>query len=291
MATAAIFVFWTSFFAVLSVKDWWERKTNSLDSRLARIFGAREETLEEELLLPASGPLKGKQLQNILAMAGLRRKSDLHKIVWLKRISTGVSILFAAALFLIDLPIGKIVVLGSFFCFVSILIPRFWIYRSIFKRRKEIERSLPDALDLFILCLEAGLSFDAALVRVSKEMRRVSSHLSRELTFAHQEILVGRSKEEALKNLAKRSGVEEMSILAGAILQSIKLGTNLVKTLKIQADVMRKKRREHVRAEILKTPVKLIFPLLLFIFPTLLIVILAPSLVEIFRHLNEVGPK
>lgn len=291
MAAAAIFVFWTSFFAVLSAADWWERKTNSLNSRLARIFGAGKETLEEELLLPASDPLKGKQLQNILAMAGLKRKSDLHKIVRLKRISALLSVLFVVALFMIDLPLEKIVVLSIFLCFISILIPRFWIYRGIFKRRKEIERALPDALDLFILCLEAGLSFDGALVRVSKEMRRVSSHLSRELTFAHQEILVGRSKEEALKNLAKRSGVEEMSILVGAILQSIKLGTNLVKTLKIQADVMRKKRREHIRAEILKTPVKLIFPLLLFIFPTLLIVILAPSLVEIFRHLDEVGGK
>jgi tight adherence protein C len=124
---------------------------------------------------------------------------------------------------------------------------------------------------------------------VAEEEKRVSTHVSRELNLTNREILAGRSREQALRNLASRCGLQDLNAIVGAILQSIKLGTSLVKTLKVQAEVLRKKRRERIRAQILKTPVKLIFPLLFFIFPTLLIVILGPSLINIFRQLSQVG--
>ena len=288
MAVCAIFVFWTGFFAVLSARDWWERRRASLDSRLRRLFQPVTAEAAQDLLLHPEA-FNGKGLQKTLALAGLKRKSDFKKMVLIKQICFALPLVLVTFLFLIGLPLIKIVIMSALVFLIFILIPRFWILRTIFKRRREIEKNLPDALDLFILCLEAGLSFDGALVRVAEETRRVSTHLSRELTSTHHEILAGRSREEALRNLGERAGVEDLKTLVGAILQSIKLGTSLVKTLRIQAEVIRKKRKERIRAEILKTPVKLIFPLLLFIFPTLLIVILAPSLVEVFRHLGEVS--
>ena len=140
-----------------------------------------------------------------------------------------------------------------------------------------------------MVALEAGLSFDAALVRIGEEQRRVSTHISREFLYTNQEILVGKSREQALKGLAERCGIDEVDSMVRAVLQSNKLGTSLVKTLRIQSESLRKKRRQDIHAQILKAPVKLIFPLLFFIFPTLVIIILGPSIVQIFRHLSTNG--
>jgi len=287
-AAATIFIFWASFFMALSVKEWWESYRDPVAGRLGHAF-LRPKDPVQDLVIPVEELSHNEPLKKTLLHAGLRRKSDLKRVRLLKRACLIVPGLIASSLFfLLDLPAEKVLLLGGLFFTIFVLIPRLFLLRIIFKRRKEIEKNLAEALDLLILCLEAGISFDSALVRVAQEGRRISTHLSRELTSAYQEIQVGKSREEALRNLAERCGVEDMKALVGAILQSIKLGTSLVRTLKIQATALRKKRRERIRAQILKTPVKLIFPLIFFIFPTLLMVVLGPSLVEIFRHLDDV---
>ena len=285
----SFFVFWTTFFTVEAAQGWWTRTKNPLEERLQRLlqFDAPSSTRLEEPLA-VDGPHE-KALKESLILAGFRRKSDLKQLLFFKRLCLALP--FGATLLLafMGFRAGEVLFTGALLIFVFILLPRLWILHAIFKRRKEIEGHLADALDLFVLCLEAGLSFESALLRVAEEEKRVSNQMSRELLSTHQEIRVGKTREEALKNLAWRTRVADIQILVGAILQSLKLGTSLGKTLRIQADVLRKKKRERIRAEILKTPVKLIFPLLFLIFPTLLIVILGPSLVSIFRHMSEVG--
>ncbi|MBI4115841.1 MAG: type II secretion system F family protein [Candidatus Omnitrophica bacterium] len=288
-AAISILVFWTTFFFTLGTKRWWFRNTTDVvTERLNHLFQPQAEQ-SQELLVSPQEDLHTKQLKRTLLLAGMRRRSDLEKVVYLKKACRAGAIMFVIFLLLAGFPLKQVLLVGFPVFAIALILPRFLLIRLIIKRRKEIERNLPDVLDLLVLCLEAGLSLDSAFVRVAEEERRVSTQTSRELLLTNQEILAGKPRDEALRNLAWRCGIPDLNSLVGAILQSMKLGTSLVKTLRIQADVIRKKRKERIRAQILKTPVKLIFPLLLFIFPTLLIVILGPSLINIFRHFDAVG--
>ena len=288
VAEISVMVFWTAFIGAYVTKTLWKKVENPVSSRIRRLVQNEAPAEPELLVLPNESP-GFKRLREKLLLAGLHHRSDLQRAIFFGRFCRLAPFVLMITLFFMGFPMLQIFVAGALFVTIFILVPRFWMIRTILKRRKEIERNLPNALDLLILCLEAGLSFDSSLVRVAHEQKRVSPQLSGELVFTNQEILAGKSREEALKNLAWRTGVEDAKTFVGAVLQSIKLGTSLVKTLRTQAEAIRKSRRERIRAIILKTPVKLIFPLLFFIFPTLLIVILAPSFTNIFRHLSAVG--
>ncbi|MDD5671917.1 MAG: type II secretion system F family protein [Candidatus Omnitrophica bacterium] len=287
-ATIPLLVFWTVFFGALAVKNYWLKGNDLPKERLHR-FTVNEPLAHVELTVPAEKSKGADSLRRKLILAGLHRKSDLTAMTRFQRICRLLPVALVLFLFFMGFPKAQIFACGILFAVIFIIVPRLWILRLIFKRRRDIERHFPDTLDLLILCLEAGLSFDSSLVRVAKEQERVSSQISRELNLTNQETLAGKPREVALKNLADRTGVEDIKSIVSAVQQSMKLGTSLVKTLRTQADVMRKKRRERIRADIAKTPVKLIFPLLLFIFPTLLIVILGPSMVNVFRQLSLTG--
>ncbi len=285
--TVVVFTFWTAFFTALSLKELLRNRQGSALNRLGKV--AEEKKIEK--VDTHDEPVQiNFGIKEKLVKAGLRRRSDLEKYLLLQRICyTFPLITLAASFFFLRTSFQTAALMSFAMAVIFILIPRVWLLGAIFKRRKEIKRYLPDTLDLFVVALEAGLSFDSALVRIGEEQRRVSTHISREFLYTNQEILVGKSREQALRGLAERCGVDEINSLVRAVLQSNKLGTSLVKTLRIQADALRKKRRQDIHAQILKAPVKLIFPLLFFIFPTLVVVILGPSLVQIFRHLHTSG--
>ena len=288
IAEISILAFWSTFFGILSAKKICFQRADTTLERLERLVSKKSD-LTSNLLISAKRTRHTERLRQKLILAGLHRKRDLEWALRLQYLCQMIPIAMMLVLFFMGFPLPQILFLGILFVLIFMLLPRVIILKKIIKRRQEIERHLPSTIDLLTLCLEAGLSFDTSLIRVAEEQRRVSSQISREFTFTNQEILAGKSRKEALKNLAWRAGVEEMRALVGAILQSIKLGSNLVQTLRTQAAAARKKRREVIRAIILKTPVKLIFPLLFFIFPTLLMIVLGPSFINIFRHLNEVG--
>ncbi len=285
IAEISIFVFWTSFFSALSAKNFWMMQRDPMEQRIQRLFGTGVPAAPS-LAMPAHRTKAGKQFRDKLLLAGLYGKTDLDRTIRFQRFCMVSPFLVMSLLFLLRFPPAHILILGGLSGVIFILVPRLWLIRLMRRRRREIERHIPNTLDLLILCLEAGLSFDSSLVRVAVEQERISRHISRELQLTNQEVLAGKTREEALKNFSWRAGTEDVKNIVGAILQSIKLGTSLVKALRTQAAVIRKKRRERIRALILKTPVKLIFPLLFFIFPTLLVVILGPSLINIFRHLS-----
>ncbi len=169
-----------------------------------------------------------------------------------------------------------IILLGA----LGFLIPTFLINSKAAQRQKAIQRSLPDMLDLLLVSVEAGLGFDMALKRVGEKK---AGDLSKELNRALEEIRVGKTRTEALRGVIERTGVADIRTFVGAVIQSEQLGSSLARTLSIQADTMRQKRRQRAEEMAMKIPIKMIFPLVFFIFPTLLVVVLGPSAIRIFQ--------
>jgi len=161
--------------------------------------------------------------------------------------------------------------------------PIFILSRMITKRQHRIRKALPDALDLMVVCVEAGLGLNAALNRVGQEMDLVEPALAEELTITNREIRAGRAREEALRNLGERTGVEDIKSLVAMLVQTDRFGTSIAESLRVFADSMRIKRRQRAEEMVAKAAVKLIFPLLLFIFPALLIVLMGPALIKMYE--------
>ncbi len=161
--------------------------------------------------------------------------------------------------------------------------PIFTLSRMITKRQHRIRKALPDALDLMVVCVEAGLGLNAALNRVGQEMDLVEPALAEELNITNREIRAGRAREEALRNLGERTGVEDIKSLVAMLVQTDRFGTSIAESLRVFADSMRIKRRQRAEEMVAKAAVKLIFPLLLFIFPALLIVLMGPALIKMYE--------
>jgi len=161
------------------------------------------------------------------------------------------------------------------------LLPDFWLGRRIKKRQTEIRLGLPDFLDLLVVCIEAGLSMDQALLRTTDEMRDSQPDVSDEMGLVILETRAGRPRADAWKNLVERVDIEVVRMLVTAIVQADQFGTSIAKTLRTYADGLRVRRRQYVEEMAAKTAVKLVFPLVFFIFPTLFIVALGPTILAI----------
>ncbi len=153
------------------------------------------------------------------------------------------------------------------------------------QRQQQIGESLSDALDLLVICMEAGLGLNAALLRVAQEIGVRAPILSQELLLVTQEMRTGFSREKALRNLCVRNKVENLRILVGALVLADKLGTSLADTLRAQADSLRTRLRQSAEEQAAKAGIKMLFPLVLFIFPALFIVILGPGVISIIKSL------
>lgn len=164
-------------------------------------------------------------------------------------------------------------------------LPNAWLNWRISNRQREIFESFPDALDLMTVCVEAGLALDAALARVGEEMRLKSIPLAEELHLVSLEMRAGSSRERALRNLALRTGVEDIDSLVALLVQSDRFGTSVADSLRVHSDSLRTKRRFRAEEAAAKIPVKLLFPLLFCIFPALMLVLLGPSAISIYRVL------
>lgn len=150
-------------------------------------------------------------------------------------------------------------------------------------RQKAIQHGLPDALDLLVVCVEAGMGLDAAIYRVCVELVHSEPVLSSELRLLTLELRAGKSRREALKNLSSRIGLEDMGSLVAMLIQTDMFGTSIAQTLRVYADSMRTKRFQLAEELAAKLPVKMLFPLIFFIFPTLLIVILGPAGIRLMQ--------
>lgn len=169
------------------------------------------------------------------------------------------------------------------------MVPGIWVNHRVNKRRQTIRRAIPNVLDLIIVCVEAGLGLNAAIQRIAKEMRTTYPELAGELGILNQEIFVGISRSEAFRNLARRTGVDELRSLATVLMQADRMGTGVAHLLRVQADSLRIRRRQAALEAAHKMPVKLVFPLVLFIFPEILVVLLGPGGIQLFRTLSDVA--
>lgn len=158
------------------------------------------------------------------------------------------------------------------------MVPNVWLGRLIEQRQQQIQRRLPDTLDLLVVCIEAGLALDAALARV---VERTTGPLADELQRVQQEARLGRRRRDALHDMAQRTGVSEVVSLMAALVQADQTGTSIGKVLRVQADQLRVRRRQRAEESAMKTPLKILFPLLFCIFPATFIIILGPAVMAI----------
>jgi tight adherence protein C len=169
------------------------------------------------------------------------------------------------------------------------LIPSFYLDHRISRRQGELRRALPDSLDLLVTAVEAGLGLNQAMVRVAAEARHVSPAMAEELTLVNLEIRAGKSREEALRGLGIRTGVDDLRSLAAMLIQTDRFGTSITQALRIHSDTMRTKRRQRAEEQAAKTTVKILFPLLLCVFPALFVVIIGPAGINIYNVMVRGG--
>jgi tight adherence protein C len=162
---------------------------------------------------------------------------------------------------------------------LGFLAPDFWLGRRITIRQKHIRLGLPDVLDLMVICIEAGLSTDQATARTAEELRLAQPAISDELGIVVLEQRAGRARSDAWKQFAERTAVDSVRNLVSVLVQSEQLGTSIAKTLRVHSDTLRTQRRQRVEEQAAKTTIKLIFPLVFFIFPSLFLVTLGPALI------------
>jgi len=168
---------------------------------------------------------------------------------------------------------------------IGYYLPNAVLSRLTEQRQRELRESLPDALDMMLVCVEAGLGLDAAMNRAASEIGMRSQALSDELGLVALELRMGVKREHALRNLALRTGVDDVAGFVAMLVQADRFGTNIAQALRVQADTMRVHRQLRAEEQAAKIPLKLLFPLIFFIFPSLLLVLLGPAWISIYRIL------
>jgi tight adherence protein C len=229
-------------------------------------------------------------IRQFLVQAGYTDESAVP-IYWAARIIT------PALLLIVALVVGKTIhaapakmLLGILWAIgLGWIAPTFVVRSRLKKRQKEVQLAMPDMLDLLVVCVEAGLGLNQALTRVADEIHHVSPVTSEQLTLVNLEMRAGTPREDALKHLAERTGLPDMKSLVAMLVQTDRFGTSVADALRIQADTLRTKRRQRAEEAAAKTTIKLVFPLVLCIFPAMFVVVLAPSVIAIMRELEKVS--
>jgi len=226
----------------------------------------------------------GKQIphtQRLLARAGYRRPEAALAL-------QGVKVLLPLALLALVYFTGiyqasPMFILGIA-ALAGYLLPEFWVTAQVRRRQQRLRLSLADCLDLLVVCVEAGLALDQAFMRVTQELRIVHPQLCEELDLVNAEIRIGRTRIEALRELANRTGVEDIKSLVAMLVQTDRFGTSIAQSLRVHSDELRTKRRQRAEEMAAKATVKMIPPLVFFIFPALFVVILGPAVISLYRH-------
>lgn len=226
-------------------------------------------------------------LRTGLVRAGYRRADAVLLFMGSKIIcAIAFPIAWSLAGYLMSKPLGDVATSSIVLAFVGFYAPTIWIALRQKQRHGDILTALPDALDLMVVCVEAGLGLGAAIQRVGTEVRIASPALSAELQLVNHEMQTGVARSDALRNLAERTGVEDIYSLVAMLIQTDKLGTSIAASLRAHADSMRTRRRQRAEQMARKASIKLAFPLVFLIFPALLLVILGPAGLQLFAALS-----
>jgi len=218
-----------------------------------------------------------------LELAGRSAKMDATVFITIEFIIAGVVGLGSFLLMRLlgnNLPTGRIFLLTVTLTVLGFFLPQYQLSRSITKRQKEIRKEMPDALDLLTICVEAGLSFDGAIAKVAEKW---NNEISRAFARVIQEIQLGKLRREALRDMQENIGISEMTSFVAALIQSEQLGVSMAKVLRVQADQMRVRRRQLAEEEAHKAPIKMLIPMAFIMFPSILIILLAPAALQIMQ--------
>lgn len=182
-----------------------------------------------------------------------------------------------------------LVMVGAFYMGAAgYVLPLFVVRSKARRRQKEITLALPDALDLLVVCVEAGLGLNQAFVRVAEEIHPLSEVMAAELHLLNLEIRAGKPRDESLRNLFNRTGVEDIRSLTMMLIQADRFGTSIANALRVHSETLRDKRRQRAEEAAAKTTIKLIFPLVFCIFPAMFIVLVGPGLIQIVEALSSI---
>jgi tight adherence protein C len=293
-------VFVTSFLVVFAVMSYVSSRRDPVRARLEQLaedtgqskdsYDMQGSLMRKGVNLLASNVHHFSSTRERLSRAGYMHPSAVYDYYLISLILLLVAALFTViATLQMHLSPTQIVLWTIGGAAVGALIPRLFVASRIAKRREAIRNATPNMLDLLVVCVEAGLSFTAGIQRLSEEMKRGCPELSQELKIVTHEVLIGKPKADVLRALANRTEVEELRALAVTLIQTDRLGTSIGSSLRVLADSMRFKRRQRAEEAANKVSVKLVFPLVLLIFPELLIVLVGPAMINVFRTLTDVA--
>jgi tight adherence protein C len=266
------------------------------DDERAAALGSRWRWLEKlgGLLLgrvPGIHEARRTGLRRRLAMAGYDDPRTALIFLGAKVVVPGV--LVAAYLFyslvVERLPPGSFVMAVVILGVGGFYLPDFSLSRRIQKRQRLITNALPDLLDLLVVCVEAGLALDAAIARITDQVMGKPTPLHEELRRVHLEFRAGRPRAEALQGMVGRTGVDEIRTIVGAFIQTEKLGTSLADTMRVHAEAARVQRRHRAEKQAHLAPLKMLFPMVLFLFPAIFLVTLAPATISLYEAFKGLG--
>ena len=262
--------------------SWWQsrraQRRPAWERLLARLAG---------FLPNADG---SESIRDGLTEAGLRGPNAVTTFLGAKvLLGIGLPFIFLFVMGLMGMSLGNIVIWMLVLAVLGFYLPTLWLWSESNKRKLEVTHGLPDALDLMVVCVEAGLGLNAAILKVASEMSLASPVLATELRMVNNEMKAGINRIDALRNLADRTGVSDVKSLVAVLVQTDRLGTSVAASLRAQSDSLRVKRRQRAEEAAHKVAVKLVFPLVLCIFPELLLVLLGPGMLSIYHALSSVN--
>jgi tight adherence protein C len=277
--------------AVMSVYWVFARPANTVNARLDSIdpslalvennpLTMMAERVAEPInrIVPISA-VEAAKLQKQLLQAGYR-SPDAATAFRAVQITLIVAIptLITTICFVLDRPLNNFLIWGMVGAAIGFYAPKYVLRRMIMARHRRITWGLADAMDLMVVAVEAGLGLNAALNRVGEELKTLHPDMHNEIDLVNLEIRVGRSREEALRNLAERTGVDDIRAFVALLIQADRFGSSIAKAVRVFADSLRTKRRQRAEQAAAKASLKLLFPLTCFLFPVIILIILAPSL-------------
>jgi tight adherence protein C len=270
-----------------------------------RTLGPAPETLRpasQELPLPLRGLRRlltaigqfgfggdEKSLAGMLAVAGMRSPGAVFFFVGIRTLlSFGPALILLIRQIANDAPTPVALGQAAFAWMVGHALCNFVLRQRAKARAHAIEINLPDALDLMVVCLEAGLGLNATIGRVGEERAAMNDPLGVEFGIVARELREGRAREDALRGLAERNGVDDLKSLTALIIQSDRLGASMAKTLRSHADVLRTKRRQRAEEHARRLPIKMLFPLGFFLLPALIVIVIGPAWIKLAAFFGEV---
>lgn len=238
-------------------------------------------------LIPPSAA-EVKKLQKQLMQAGFRSPGAplMYRAIQIFSLA-GFPAAVAFGCAVLARPLNTAILFILFAFVIGFFLPRFILKRRIQSRQQLVRWGLADALDLMVISIEAGLGLNAAMMKVGTELKNVHPDICDEFELANLEIRVGRDRDEALRNLAERTGVDDLRSLVAMLIQTDKFGTSIAKAIRAFSDSLRTKRRQRAEQAAQKAAVKLLFPLACFLFPTLFIALLGPAALQLIDTLGN----